>query len=238
MRVLLAVVAAPAAALLLAGPALALSTPIAGPGSYGVGATTSAAEPDLAGVVLADRLQAFTIDGADGGFVSGNIQERVVRSDDTGFLHFYYRVLLEEVSGFDIGSYVEWLDLDPTATGDPLAVGRRTDGLGSPTGSSYDLAGSGQSRFDFNLIDLDPANIGFSTQFHVIKTNATNYALTGQVRLSGFEFIGFDAEAIASAWLPTYAAAAAIPEPRAWALMIAGFGLAGAGLRRRAFRRA
>lgn len=221
-----------AAVIALAAPAHAASTIIAGPGSYGVGATTSAEEPDLAGVVLEDRLQPFTINGADGGLVTGVIQERVVRSDVTGFLHFYHRVTLETIEGFDIGSYIEWLDFDPTATGDPLAVGRRTDGLGSPTGSSYDLAATGQSRFDFNLLDLDPANAGFSTQFHYVKTNATHYALTGQLRLSGFEFIGFDAEGISSDWLPTFAAAV-VPEPQGWALMIAGFGLAGAALRRR-----
>ena len=220
------------AAIVLAAPAHAASTIIAGPGAYGVGATTSAEEPDLAGVVLEDRLQPFTINGAEGGLVTGVIQERVVRSDATGLLHFYHRVTLETISGFDIGSYIEWLDFDPVATGDPLAVGRRTDGLGSPTSSSYDLAATGQSRFDFNLLDLDPANAGFSTQFHYVKTNATHYALTGQLRLSGFEFIGFDAEGIASDWLPTFAAAV-VPEPQGWAVMIAGFGLAGAALRRR-----
>jgi hypothetical protein len=228
---------ASAAAIVLAAPAHAASTIIAGPGSYGVGATTAAEEPDLAGVVLEDRLQPFTIDGAAGGLVTGVIQERVIRSDVTGFLHFSYRVTLETISSFGIGSYLEWLDLDPVATGDPLAVGRRTDGLGSPTSSNYDLAAAGQSRFDFNLLDLDPANAGFTTQFHYIKTNATNYALTGQLRLSGFEFVGFDAEGIASDWLPTFAAAA-IPEPRSWAVMIAGLGLAGAALRRRRAPRA
>jgi hypothetical protein len=231
------VLLASAAAITLAAPAHAASTIIAGPGSYGVGATTVAEEPDLAGLVLEDRIQDFTIDGAAGGLVSGFIQERVVRSNDTGFLHFHYRAVLEEISGFDLGSYVEWLEFDPVATGDPLAVGRKTDGLGSPTGSSYDLAATGQSRFDFNLIDLDDGNAGFSTQFHVIKTNAIDYALTGQLRLSGFEFIGFDAEGIASDWLPTFAAVV-VPEPRTWAIMVAGFGLAGLAMRRRRATRA
>ncbi|TAJ69617.1 MAG: PEP-CTERM sorting domain-containing protein [Phenylobacterium sp.] len=232
LHVLLASAAALTAPLVSIAPAQAASTPIAGPGSYGVGATTSAEEPDLAGVVLEDRLQPFTINGAAGGVVSGTIQERVVRSNDTGFLHFYHRVILDEISGFDIGSYLEWLELDPLATGDPLAVGRRPDGAGSATSSSYDLAGTGQSRFDFNLLDLDPPNAGFGTQFHYLKTNATNYALTGQLRLSGFEFIGFDAEAISTAWLPTWAPAA-VPEPESWAIMVAGFGILGAALRRR-----
>src|SRR5688572_22127742 len=127
LRVLLASVAVLAAPLAFVAPAQAASTPIAGSGSYGVGATTLAQEPDLAGVVLEDRLQAFTINGAAGGVVTGTIQERVVRSNDTGFLHFYHLVTLDEISGFDVGSYVEWLELDSVATGDPLAVGRRSD---------------------------------------------------------------------------------------------------------------
>lgn len=232
LHVLLASAAVLSAPLVLVSPAHAVSTPIVGPGSYGVGATTSAQEPDLAGTVLADRLQPFTVNGSAGGMLTGTIQERVVRSDDTGFLHFYQRVIFDQVSGFEAGSYIEWLNLDATATGDPLAVGRRSDGLGAATSSSYDLAGAGQSRFDFNLLDLDPANAGFSTQFHYLKTDAVNYALTGQLQLSGFEFIGFDAEGVSSAWLPTWAPAP-IPEPESWAMLIAGFGLLGAVLRRR-----
>jgi hypothetical protein len=231
LHALLASAAVLSAPLAFVTPAHAVSTPIAGPGSYGVGATTLAQEPDLAGTVLADRLQPFTVNGSAGGVLTGTIQERVVRSDDTGFLHFYHRVLFDDVSGFAAGSYIEWLNLDSTATGDPLAVGRRSDGVGSPTSSSYDLAVAGQSRFDFNLLNLDPTNAGFSTQFHYLKTNATNYALTGQLQLSGFEFIGFDAKGVSSAWLPTWAPAP-IPEPESWAMMIAGFGLLGAVLRR------
>ncbi len=97
------------------------------------GRPPSPRSPDLAGTVIADRLQAFTINGSAGGVVTGSIQERVIRSDDTGFLHFYHRVFFDEISGFEPGSYVEWLNLNPVATGDPLAVGRRTDGVGSAT---------------------------------------------------------------------------------------------------------
>jgi PEP-CTERM motif len=209
----------------------AASTPIAGSGSYGVGAASAASEPDLVGPVIADRVQPFTINGAAGGVVTGSIHESVIRSDATGFLHFYRVVSLENISGFEIGSYIEWLDLDAVATGQPLAVGRRSDLGGTPTSSSYDLGGAGQSRFDFNLLPLDPANAGFLTQAHYIKTNAANYASTGQMRLSGFEFIGLDAEGIQSAWLPAWAPAV-VPEPAAWTMMIAGFSLAGVALRR------
>jgi hypothetical protein len=209
------------------------STIISGPGSYGVAATTAAAEPDLAGSILEDRLQPFTINGSDGGVATGTIQERVVRSNDTGFLHFYSRVIFDTISGFEPGSYVEWLDFNPAATGNPLAVGRRTDGLGTATSSNYDLAGTGQSRFDFNLINLAPANAGFSTQFHYLKSNATNYALNGQLKLSGFEFIGFNANGISSPWLSTWGPSNGVPEMQSWAMMIAGFGAVGAAMRRR-----
>lgn len=220
-----------AATLGLAAPAHAVSTAIGGPGSYSVGATTAVQEPDLTGVVIADRFQPFTINGAGGGLLTGTIQESVIRSDLTGFLHFYHVVTLETISGFELGSYVEWLNFDPVATGAPLAVGRRSDLAGTPTSSNYDLAGGGESRFDFNLIDLDPANAGFTTQAHYLKTNATHYALTGQLQVSGFEFIDLNAEGIESAWLPTWAPAV-VPEPRTWAMMILGFALAGAAARR------
>ena len=222
---------AAAATLTIATSAFAVSTPIAGPGGYGVGSTTSAMEPDLAGVVLADRLQAFTINGATGGVATGTIQERVVRSNATGFLDFYHAVTLDTAAGFSPGSYVEWLEFDPAATGDPFAVGRRTDGLGSPTSSNYDLAANGMSRYDFNLIGLDPANAGFVTQFHFLRTEATNFALTGQLQLSGFEFVGASAQGLETPWLPTWAPTSAVPEPATWAMLTAGLGLLGLAIR-------
>jgi hypothetical protein len=230
---LISAVAVSSAPFFIATAPVQASTILAGPGSYGVAATTAATEPDLAGVVLADRLQPFTINGSDGGIATGTIQERVVRSNDTGFLHFYSRVIFDTIAGFEPGSYIEWLDLDPAATGNPLAVGRRTDGLGTATPSNYDLAGTGQSRFDFNLIDLAPANAGFSTQFHYLKSDATNYALNGQLRLSGHEFVGFDAHSLNTPWLSTWGPANGVPEAQSWAMMIAGFGAVGSALRSR-----
>ena len=53
-----------------------LDTPLAG--------TTSAARPELAGLVLADTDTPFTLDG-----VSGYVQNRVVREFGTGTLDFY-----------------------------------------------------------------------------------------------------------------------------------------------------
>lgn len=217
-------------ALLAAGPVLAVSTPIAGPGSYGVGATTLAAEPDLAGTVLAQLSTPFTILGSAGASVSGTIDSSVLRSDATGYLHFYHALTVESATGFAPGSYLEWLEFDPAATGDPVAVGRRTDGLGSPTGTIYDLAASGMSRYDFNLIDLDGS--AFTTQLHLRKTTATAFALTGLMQVQGYEFVGNNAVPIASQWLATYAPAV-VPEPASWSLMITGFALAGAALRRR-----
>lgn len=217
-------------AIVLATPALAVSTPVAGPGSYGVGATTLAAEPDLAGVVLAQLTTPFTITGAAGASASGTVDSFVLRSNATGFLHFYNYLTLETASGFDPGSYIEWLEFDAAATGMPLAVGRRTDGLGAPTSTIFDLAASGTSRYDFNLIDLDGST--FATQLHLRKTNATAFALTGLMQVQGYEFIGTSASPIASGWLATYAPAV-VPEPATWGLMITGFGMVGFGLRRR-----
>jgi len=224
-----------ALAFLTLQPVHAASTLIAGPGSYGAAATTVAEEPDLAGMVLEDRVQPFTITGGFGGSATGSIQERVVRSNDTGTLIFAWRVNFDTIAGFDPGAYIEWLNLDPIATGNPLAVGRRSDGVGSPTSTNYDLAAMGQSRFDFNLIDLDAGNVGFGTQFHYLKTDATNYALTGQLSLTGHEFDPqtLTAVSLSSGWLPTWAPSAAVPEPAIWLQMILGVGLIGAVVRRK-----
>lgn len=216
-------------AIALASPVSAASTPIAGPGSYPVGAVDLATEPDLAGVVLADRMQPFTITGSAGGSVSGTIEESVLRSNLTGLLHFYHKLTIDAVSGFAPGSHLEWLEFDAAATGDPLAVGRRSDGVGTPTSTIYDLAGSGTSRFDFNLIDLDAP--GFESQLHLWKSNATNFTLTGKLRVQGYEFVGTSAQPLSSPWLLTYAPAV-VPEPATWGLMITGFAMVGFGLRR------
>lgn len=217
-------------AIVLASPASAVSTPIAGPGSYPVGATTVAEEPDIAGLVLVDLYQPFVITGSAGGSAHGAVHQQVIRSDLTGFLHFDTRLIIDSAMGFDPGSYVEWLELDPVATGEPIAVGRQTDGIGTPTSTVYDLAGTGMSRFDYNLIDLDGST--FESQFHILKTKATAFALTGKARVEGYEFVGTSAVPIASDWFQIYAPAA-VPEPATWGLMIAGFAMVGFGLRRR-----
>jgi hypothetical protein len=61
--------------------------PIALPG------TTFAAEPDLGGPVLGDKVIPFRIVNSGGALLfEGKLQNRVVRSSTTSKLHFYYRI--------------------------------------------------------------------------------------------------------------------------------------------------
>lgn len=48
--------------------------------------------PDLAGTLVADTTQSFTLDFGSGQTTTGSIQQQVVRSNSTGTLDFYYRI--------------------------------------------------------------------------------------------------------------------------------------------------
>ncbi len=78
--------------LVLATSSLA-SVPLAASQTVPLPGTTAAGEPDLAGVVLKDDLLRFEIKSATGAVLcAGRLQNRVVRSTKTGFMHFYYRL--------------------------------------------------------------------------------------------------------------------------------------------------
>ncbi len=126
--------------------------------------TTAAAEGDLAGTVLHDAVINFQIRGTGGGLLyQGILQNRVVRADSTGRLHFYYRVWAT-VGGLP-GRIVR-ITTEDFSGFDPLYVGYRLDGSGIvPPKSAYrgpdpgalvgfnfgspGLAGSAGSRFFF-----------------------------------------------------------------------------------------
>ena len=97
-----------------------------------------------------------------------------------------------------------------------------------------------------SLLDAsnDGALAGLSTTFDYLPGAAssswTMYTLTAYVPASGSVRVRFTGDSSSNArGAPgldnvSLTAKAAVPEPAAWALMIAGFGLAGAALRRRA----
>ena len=218
---------------LIAAAALLFSTTAAhavilAPGSNPISGTTVAAQPNLAGVVLVDDIQAFSINATDGIF-SGEIQSRVVRSID-GTLDFYWRIRnttfnpssptapVMQLSALRIGNFAPIAGLN----GD-----YRIDGLGEIAPSSILVFPGVQNTFA-NFIFGSPLSAGESSNFMFLDTNARNYAKTALMDIAATGVTGI------SGSLSTYAPNNGIPEPAAWAMMLAGFGLTGAAMRRRA----
>jgi len=162
----------------LAATALAVSILLPPGGSVAVPATTAATEPSLAGGVIHDALLPFTIKSASGAVVcAGQLQDRVVRSNTTGQLDFYYRIHATTGPGA-IGrtSTASFSSL-------PLRVGYRTDGLGTvaPKVAARSAAPGAQMTFSF-----DPALSCARHQesrFILIRTPAKKFVAGGSTRV-------------------------------------------------------
>jgi len=161
-----------------AAPLSALAVPMPVTGDYALSGTTVAARPELAGVVLEDRITAYSFSGA-GETVSGEIQHRVVRSNLDGTIDFYWRIRPTggtgdihafRVSGF--GGYA--LDAD-----------WRIDGLGTAAPDIARNLGGGNVNFiwDSNEVGRDPNGGLDSSRFFFLDTDATHYAWSGQFDL-------------------------------------------------------
>ena len=118
--------------------------------------------------------------------------------------------------------------------------------------STVTLTKVGGGVFDFNSVDLTDIYNNYDGQLggDVLFTffdglNTTNQTVTIDA-LPGFQTFTFNRTGLVSLTFQAVttnevqtdnfvlnAAAAAVPEPATWALMLGGFGLAGAGLRRR-----
>jgi hypothetical protein len=175
--------------------------------------TTVAARPELAGVIIEDVLVPYSFTGAGGEAVSGQVQNRVVRSDVDGTLDFYWRIIPDPNS---IGS-IEALRVG--GFGDIALDGDfRLDGLGDVGPNIARNFGGGFVNFLFD----DAVGPDETSFFFFLDTQATAYALTGSYDLlcapSGCVSPAFD----------TFAPAP-VPEPSA-AIMLALLTLLGAGV--------
>ena len=141
--------------------------------------TTLAANPDLAGVVLVDALRPFSIqDNSGTTILTGNVQDSVMRSNNTGELIFTPR-LRNLVKPMDQAWIV---GLQTTGyTGFATDIDFRTDGIGDvgPNSASRDITGNELFfRYDPNII-VPPEDALFLSVF----TDATVFDRTGSITI-------------------------------------------------------
>lgn len=144
---------------------------------------TSAAEIDLAGGVILDRLIPFKIVNPGGVVLfRGTLQNRIVRSTATGNLHFYYRIR-DTAAG--LPGKIAALTTRNFRASPNLATSYRIDGLGTvpPTSASRSADGA-QIIFRFGPQAGATLNAGDSSKFFELKTTAKRYNPYGTTRIS------------------------------------------------------
>jgi len=164
--------------LLTSSTASAVSLTIAD--DYIINGTTSAARPELAGVIIEDLISSYSFTGTAGQTLQGSIQNRVVRSVD-GTLDFYWRIRPTggnaEVTAFRLGGF----------EGFALDADWRIDGLGSasPDIARYFGPGTGNVNFLFETdpVGVDPTGNMDDSVFFFLDTDALFYDQSGQFDL-------------------------------------------------------
>lgn len=140
--------------------------------------TTAASEPDLAGVVVHDVLVPFTLKSATGVVCAGNLQDRVVRSNKTKQLHFYYRI--RDTKGPGAIKLVATIGFAVPV----LRVAYRTDGLGTVAPRTASRSGGTGALVTFAFSDPTISCARHQeSRFVLIKTTATAFAAGGTTRI-------------------------------------------------------
>lgn len=144
-------------------------------------ATTLAMEPDLKGTCIRDKQLPFVFRSADGNILlQGTVQDRIVRSKKTGFLHFYN--LIRNMPG-GRRSIIEVVRSNFSMT---VTVGWRYDGLGTVQPLKARRAGENVARIRFEFTPGGPYNglpSGKNSRFFYLKTEFTDYNTDGETIL-------------------------------------------------------
>ncbi len=144
-------------------------------GSSLLNGTTAAANPDLGGVVIRDQLIAFEISNGLGDIIlTGDVQDRVVRSTNTGELIFAPRLRNLNAPGADA-----WINRFSMVGFDGFTtdIDFRTDGLGDVGPDSANRSVDGNFlNYRYSPSLILPPDEGL---FLSVVTDAQNFDLSG-----------------------------------------------------------
>jgi hypothetical protein len=194
-------------------------------GAVGLAGTTSAATPTLAGVVQDDPLHPFQIvDGGGNVLISGNLQDRVAKSNDLGTMIFSPR--LRDLVGTAGAAPVEIYGISIDGYGGYMTdVEYRVDGLGDAGPNVANRSVDGETvTLRYETTPILPPDESY---FNSILTNATAYAPIGTATI--YARVGangpFFSTTLRGINVP-------VPEPSASVIVLGALGLA-ATIRRR-----
>lgn len=209
-----ALVAAMALLAQTAAHAVALTEPVspAFSADTALPGTTAALRPELAGTVLEDLITPFSFEG-----ITGTVQNRVVRESASGTLDFYWKINVDRMEP-RVG--VSAFRLTDFGYGNLTDADWRVDGLGSVAPDTARLFNeSSQPGGSINFLFDSAVNAGSQSKFFFLRTTATTYSQSAR-----FDLLGGPGQALS----PIYSTfAPAVPEPGAYALMLAGLAAVG-----------
>jgi hypothetical protein len=152
--------------------------------------TTSAAEPNLAGPIIADQIIPFTgLDNGTGGIaITGTLQDRVVRETLTGDLDFYGHITIT-----DFGNNLAAIDSIGMGSfaGFNVNANFRTDGLGvqGPNAASRSNDGSEVAWFFESPLRLGATGGASESLFFFAQTDATSFDNNGSARIVAYSLL-------------------------------------------------
>jgi hypothetical protein len=166
-----------------------ITEPVTFPGEFtALSGTIEASRPALAGVVLHDTLKDILLFGPEPAGIAVQIQLRVVRSDVTGLLDFYYRILTgASPLGSPSDTVTIWLP--PPAAIKVTFADFRPDGLGTTAPDKF-IYGPPRNKYTFTFSKGVPAEA--STRFFFVSTNAREFSSTG-AELGNARMVGMTA---------------------------------------------